>query len=139
MDIRRPKQIFNFIICTDILKDITNKYSIIGTYTNDIVVGEFPARLRLALYADFLADDTPNHKVDFRLTIDNEEPLFIKGELRDSTRGQITALAVNNLEALIPKPGEIKVEVQIDSGKWVTITRKKVLLGTVAELSTPPS
>lgn len=63
------KKFRNIILCEDIREEIGNKKSLIGVLAGDILTGAFPAHLSLAIYFEYLPDESDGDEfaADFRL------------------------------------------------------------------------
>jgi hypothetical protein len=63
------------LLCEDIREEIGNKLSIMGLYTGDIYVGEFPASIRFAFLFSFENYDERHKEVDVQIFQDDEKIL----------------------------------------------------------------
>lgn len=132
----RPKSIGAAFLCTDIIRDVSNKISVIGIFTHDIVIDDFPAKFRFALYVE-VYPSSEKSQVDFRIKIGEQELVEIKGEA-GGPMGDMIPIMLSNLEAELMPNTSFKVEVRVSNDRWFAMVDKKIVLGKVEKLYPAP-
>lgn len=130
----KPKSIGNAILCSDIIKEVTNKYGLIGVFSGHIIIEQFPGRLRFALYVEVFGDGADETITAFKIFFDNKQIAKIEGKLTGLPKSEVAAITLNGLEATVDGPCEIRVDASVSGGKYHTIIRKKIVQGEVSKL-----
>jgi len=115
------------IFCEDVRQEAGNKWSVLGVFSADVIVGVVPAAVRLSLYIESEVSQPYKGPLDLRLRLENEEILVANGQL-DAQPG-ITVLPVPQMVVGIPRGGMLHVDMGIAPDKWVEIGAKRVLVG----------
>ena len=121
------------MFCDDVRHEANGKQIIIGVYSRAIVVPKFPARLKLAVWAQFSAAEPSTGDVEFRLHGD-EDLEFHSGGF------QYQAPEVGIFNVAIPLPltqfqSPVHLAFQIrgsDTEKWVAVAEADVTKGPIA-------
>jgi hypothetical protein len=134
----RAKNFRNVIICDDVRQEINHKQTIIGAYSGDIVVANFPVALRLALYAEYVPDTVGETTINLRFMFGKVEAAQIQGSFNFQSAGSVVSMALPGLNINIPEENTLKVEASVDDAHWVPIIKKRVIRGNVQDLIIPP-
>lgn len=120
------------ILCDDIRQEKNGKLILIGIYSGDILLRDFPSNLLLSmlLHGKASADCSITIEIRYRVEFENAEPyeVFAKGEM------QIKGTEEPN-EFYVPLPrvpiefsgaGNLSVACRIDSKRWKTLLNKNI-------------
>lgn len=117
----------NTSLCEDIRDEIGNKKSLMGVFSGDILVSEFPARLRVAFYIEYIPHSgTSEHELSLLLAVGSQETITIQ-VLINTPADQVATLVVPQALALIEAPCELTLSAVCNEEKEV-ILRKEVRL-----------
>ncbi len=133
--IRPPANVGSVILCSDIIKDINNRLSFIGCYTHDIVIGQVPSSIRLALYVEVYRSARTPKSLDLRLTFEGEEAINVTAEIPGTPQAGLALLMLPGLDAHFGGPGTFRGEIRINTNKWELLFEKKIIVGPVEELA----
>ena len=101
-----PGTFRNASMCEDIREEIGNKKSLMGVFSGDVLVPRFPARFRVAFYAEYLPALGGEHEV--RLSIEIGAAEAATAQVRVNTApGQPATLVIPQGVAQFDAPGEI--------------------------------
>lgn len=123
-------EIHSAIVCDDIRREINNKEILIGVYTGDIIVADFPTMLTLSLWIEASTPEAGPIPVHMRVKIDNN----IVGELKAMqalTAAGYFSLPLPQMQLLVEKPGSIVFEIEGEAGHWRTLKSKNVRKGPI--------
>lgn len=125
----RPPDITTIIVCDDVRKEITNKDILIGVYTGDIVVQDFPAWVRLSVWIEMLPSATGEHHMTFRVGMTDRtlSELMLRLQIREIAS---MGISLPNTAHLIEKETEFVVELK-EGTEWRSLKRKKIIKGRV--------
>ena len=118
------------IVCDDIRQENNGKLFIIGVYSGDILLRDFPNTLNLAmlLHGQATADCSIAIEVRYRAEFAEEEPYEVKaqGEMQINNT-EIT----NEFYAPLPRvpiqcrgPGKLLIAYRIDGKRWKPLLKK---------------
>jgi hypothetical protein len=97
----------NAIICEDVRDEVGNKKSLMGVFSGDIVVAEFPAIVRIAFYAEYILDvNAGPHELSFSIEVGGEEAASGRISI-DNIRDRVATLIVPQGLATIAEPCDI--------------------------------
>jgi hypothetical protein len=120
-------------ICDEVRREDNGKLLIIGVYTNDIIVINFPVNLLLTVVVGFNVDEPI--ETDFELKISHD------GRLLSAMRGHfnLEKSSITGLQKMplpnISGPGELQFAMRFGDGEWQTIRKIPILS---ANVSPPP-
>jgi len=134
-------QLRNFLVCELVIQDIGNRYTLAGVYTNDIILSEMPARLRLGLYGEFIAEAAGSHQVELLFSRDKQPLLKLTASINDIVPGVAHPLSIPGIEIGIEGPIELTISAIVDGhGRPRELVRKKIFQGpTPSGVSQQPS
>jgi hypothetical protein len=140
----KPKAYFirNAILCDFVRQEITNKYIIIGTYTDQIMVAEFPALPMFSLYLEMYIEKTGTHKIYFRIMIDKN--ISAKGLLElEQNREGFAVLIIPPINIAVNSESVLRYQFSIDDITWSDILDREIVrgplpAGVVAPIFSPP-
>jgi len=127
---RKTIKILSCILCDDIRREANNKYSLMGVYSNDILVSEIPVKFSISFWVEFLTKFEKKMDITFRLA---SRSLEGKGRKKQVVRldGTIEAkIPVESISLPIPKLSlkfeqeeMLFFEYQLPGGRWKEIKR----------------
>ncbi|WP_257554165.1 hypothetical protein [Sphingobium sp. CFD-2] len=123
------------VLCELIRPEANNKLSILGVYSSDIVVSQFPVQLGLSAYVEFTPSKIGPCEVEFRFSAPggNSE---LKSEVEVLALGQ-SAMPLPTVPLVVTETGPAKVEMRVNGSDWTTILEKRVIAGTVGPIPMP--
>jgi hypothetical protein len=137
----RHGRITNVLICEDIRQEVSNQNTLVGVYAGDVVVKEFPASIRIAIYAEYVIVTQAAHDVHIRISYQGEsryEIMEVTMKVPDSAREGI-AFALPPTSLRISEKGALIVEVRSsDDGDWLQVVAKSVEKGAPASVEAQP-
>lgn len=126
------------LVCSYISRGQNGKMSLIDVYGGDIVVGEFPARLAIAIYGEFFPDPKTPQVLEVRFSHDGNLQATA-GLMMDEYRpGGVAIIVVDGIAAFFDKPGLFTVELAAEGYEPAILARKNILLGNVTGASASP-
>lgn len=115
------------ILCDDVRQESgTGKYILIGVFTGDILVREFPAQVQLALYIEI---DGPagHHDVELRLSGPQAGEGILNISLDAETDG-VGAVTTPRITVAMESEGTFRADWRVAGGDWENILSKQVRL-----------
>lgn len=125
---KAPK-IRNALICDDVRQEVNGKHFLIGVYSGDILVPEFPAALALSAYLEIDAPTVGEQELHIRFCGPDGPLSGIRGAIEVQDTRHALALPTPRLPVALDRECEIAVEVSFDDKRWTTAVRKQVRLG----------
>jgi hypothetical protein len=117
----------NASMCEDVRDEVGNKKSLMGVFSGDVVVPVFPARIRLAFYAEYLPRaDAEAHELTFSIGIASTEAGSATMTIPPAP-GQVATLILPQGIAQLEAPGDIVLSVSC-KGETTELLRKTVRL-----------
>lgn len=122
------------ILCDDIRQEQNGKLILIGVYSGDILLREFPGKLNIALllHGSISADCAVTLEIKYRGDFENADPYEV------TAKGDIQAWQVEGSgEFYVPVPGVpfefrntgyLAISCRVDDRKWKTVIKKKIKL-----------
>lgn len=123
-------EILNTIVCEDVRQEISGKWSILGTFSGDIIVPVLPTNIKLALYMESNVTKPYKGPMNLRMRLDNDVILEAPGRM-DSKVG-ITVMPIPQFVIGVDHPGRLTVEVGTDD-RWFEVSAKKLILGKMKD------
>ena len=123
-------QVLNALLCEDARKDKLEKDILIGVFSGNISVSEFPANIPLAVWLNLAVSGAGKDAINVRLTCPGRNNTIsgrFELEKKEAARELIsvsTPTALVNLK----KPGKLRFQIQQASGRWKTVLSKDVSL-----------
>lgn len=121
----------NAVLCDDIRQEKNNKYILIGVFSGDVVVPQFPATLALSLYAEYFSDTPGQQNATLIYALSGEKKIEAHAKISIRSPGTAT-LALPPVPIEFPEPGELTISVQLTDSEPFELLRKQVIQGTVA-------
>lgn len=118
------------ILCEQIREEIRNKVSIIGVYSSNIVVGQFPSTFPISLYLELDAQRVGKIELHIRFVTPgpNTVGMKIDGEL--STTGR-SFIPMPTMPLICAEAGSVVIEVSDDGNVWHKLMTREIQLGDV--------
>ncbi len=132
----REPEIETVLVCDDIREEITHKLILIGVYSGNFVVPEFPSNFFLAFYFTMTANDPGEFELNLRLSLPKTRPemymrvKFAVPALEDtSLAGDQFGTFTPKIPITIPAPGELVLSARWgEQGKFRPVLRKSIIL-----------
>ena len=123
-----PKdKVRNIILCEDIRDEVGNKKSLMGVMAGDILVGEFPATLSVAVYFEYVPDDEDRDlfSTEFRLLQNDDE--IVRGEIKTPIEaGKIVTVVLPRGLMLIQADAFLRMVISVNGSAEFDIINKRV-------------
>lgn len=115
------------MMCEDVRDELGNKKSIMGIFSGDVLVSEFPAQFRIAFYIEYVPPkEIREQGIDFTLTIANENVAAGK-IIVPAQHSDVVSVVIPQGLARFSEPGNIILKVGPE-GDALEILNKKVRL-----------
>lgn len=133
-------KIVNAIICDDVRKEITNKFIIIGVYSNDIVFPSFPSNANLSLYSDIFIRKQGDFTLNVRILLDGKMIIGAEVQAQNNKPEQLTSLILPPMTMSFPNECTLSFEISHDNKTWIRLASRRVIKGkTVSVVNVLPS
>lgn len=117
----------NAILCEDIRDEVGNKKTLVGVFSGDIVVGEFPANIRVAVYFEYLPPESSEER-NLDLVLMLGDALILKLQAQIPLAKGMASLVLP--QGLLTIEGETEIIVKSGSGdEMVEVLKKKIIKG----------
>jgi hypothetical protein len=127
------------IVCEDVRKELGNKRSLIGVFSGDVVVGEFPATLSLAAYFEYITDVAGMFDIEFVVYFGDRQVAKFEAGLSVVEPDQPSVMDLPRMNLTVLGPGDIRIEMGTKPNAPETIITKRVMLATPGLPGLPPS
>ena len=136
----REPEINAVLVCDDIREEITHKLTLIGVYSGDLVVPEFPSNFPLAFYVAMTANEPGEFALDLRISPPEAPDLRtihvefgVTAGADTPTIGKAFAIFTPKIPIVVPAPGELVLSARWGKReKFRPVLRKKVILAPPA-------
>jgi len=119
------------VICEDIRQEINGKYILIGVFSADIRVVQFPIPVSFALWLPTIAEGTGSVNIEVRIVSPTGAFLAqAKANVEIGVAGR-GAIPVPPAVVQIQEPGMLKFQVKVESGEWETVAEIEARQGVV--------
>ena len=127
----------NVIVCEDVREELGGKRSLMGVFPGDIVVPQFPAKLRVSIYIEYIGDETESGDLSlgFRFLMDDVEVAKGVGTM-PVLPNHVGLLIVPNGVISTANAAAFRILVTLNGGPEEELVSKKILLGDVTSLPT---
>ena len=129
------------VLCDLVIQSVENKPSLIGIYTGDILTSAMPARLRLALYAEFVPPANGQYHIEIDIKADGNKLMKGAVEIKDAVAGITAMIPLPGFELGVDGPVQLEVTASVNSARAQVILKKKIMKNPVPGpgVSSPPS
>jgi hypothetical protein len=120
-------------LCETVLQDIQQRWSLIGIYTGDVIVSQFPTKIRCALYIEFSAP--ASGPLNLEILLGGRLLANIAAEIGpkpEDGAGAAAVLGIPGIELGLDRPAELKVS-WIDGSSKKMVLKKAIVLGNVPQ------
>lgn len=112
-------KIRSILFCDDVRKEVTGKYIIIGVYTADVTVNQYPVDFLLSLWVELEFEELGSYEIDMRIISPSGNPPVEVNFTANINHGRISSVAIRALPIRLERDGEIEVVVKNSSGIWL--------------------
>ena len=118
------------LLCEQIRQEIQNKVSIVGVFSSNIVVGQFPSTFPITIYLEIDAEVAGEIELNVKLISpgSNRVEVKIMGEIALPGRSYIPMPA---MPLVCDEPGPVTVEVSDGGEVWHTLIAREIQLGDI--------
>lgn len=115
------------ILCEDVRKELGNKRSLMGVFSGDVFVSQFPATLSFAAYFEYFPDTVGQQQVNFSIYFADKKIADMNGELSVVDLGKLAVLDLPRMNLTVTEPGEFRIEVAAPPSPPEVLLAKKVM------------
>jgi hypothetical protein len=121
-------QVHSLILCDDVRREESGKDILIGVYSGDILVPQFPAALSLSLWAEYTVRGTGPLLVAFRMTTDRgTELLRVEVTISIGNGGAgAGSIAFRGIGVPLTDPCNLLIAMRQQDSDWVQVRTKAV-------------
>jgi len=124
--------IVSMILCEQVRQEIRNKVSIIGVYSSNIIVGQFPSTFPLTIYLEIDVQVIGAMELNIRLVSPGPNMVEMK-VVGDITMAGLSHVPIPTMALVCSEAGPVTVEVNDGGGVWHVLTTRKIDLGDIDE------
>ncbi len=116
-----------FLVAEDVRQEKSNKYIVIGIFSDLIKVQEMPARIPLAFFMEFFPVPMGTLNIWLRLTLPGGDMLEIRvlANVHDNSRALV--IPSPRIEVNIEQEGQLQIDVKFDDGDYSTVATVQIL------------
>lgn len=123
----------NVILCEDVRYEIGNKKTIVGTFSGDIIVSEFPAALQIGVYMEYLPDQK-HESEEITVAMWQDDKRFGGGEIHiDAKKNETATIVLPRIIVRFEKECTFRIEASVDGGPSFDLLSKRIFKGEVAQ------
>lgn len=113
---RSVNNLRNAILCDDIREEVGNKLSLMGIFGGDILVGEFPAQIQLAIFMQYLPSaDEEDGPCTIEVELFQDDSRMVRGKIEANiTNRQPANILLPKAMGFFEKECIFKVVVSIE-------------------------
>lgn len=141
---RTPVKIDYAILCDQVRREDNKKHLLIGVYSGDVLVNQFPAKIALAAWIHGIAFDEGIHTLEIRYNVKSDDsprkiPFHGVVEVHRSGENPEFNITVPPMMLELDTPGTFCLDYRVSNGRWKNILRKRIspLENSAAELEQP--
>lgn len=108
----------NVVVCEDVRTENNNKHILIGVFQSNVLVGSFPARIRLAFWMQLSAPNEGTYNTEFRIREKRETLVRIKADMTIRDASQRATFALPALAVDVAEAGVLKFEFREVGKSW---------------------
>lgn len=117
----------NAVLCDDIRPERdTNKHILIGVFSGDLVVPEFPATLAPALYVEYWAQRKGKFEFSISYSWQGKNIVPIRGRLETLEEG-VVVLVLPQAVMEVSEPTRLEVSMTVGTDAPIALVSKKVI------------
>ncbi|HTE42429.1 MAG TPA: hypothetical protein VK629_16525, partial [Steroidobacteraceae bacterium] len=117
------------ILCEDVREEVSNKHTLVGVITGDILVGVFPGNIRVAAYIELAATKVGVHRFNLRFSYAGKNPLEMEGQINVLAPG-LSAVALQMFTFKAIEAGTLTISVSTIEGSWIELIAREVRIGS---------
>jgi hypothetical protein len=113
------------IFCDDVRREQNGKDILIGVYSGDILIANFPFTLVLALWVEYLPTALGEQEANFRISYDHKKIADLRVKVDVLERGPM-GIPMTGLPLAGEKEGTLQLEFSSDGQKWRLIKERRI-------------
>lgn len=114
------------LLCDDIRVETNGKYIIIGMYTSEILIADFPAYLPLRAMMAYTREEIGPQKIDFIWTMDDAPLAEMEGGVDQQTLNLPITIALPPVPLYLEAPGQLQLSARLTSGERALLLSRAV-------------
>lgn len=115
------------LMCDDVRREITGKDILIGVYSSNIIILNFPSALNIALWMQFHADEAGSTLVEIRVVDQENRQILHMGANFEIQNAGSGSFFTPPTAVLIEAPGSISLQARQADGEWTNLASLPVL------------
>lgn len=122
----------NAVLCEYVARSENNKFTLVNTYSGDIIVAAMPANITLGLYLEIIPDnDTDLAKLQINLIFGRKTFANVNVEIRSAKKGIPALITITQFRLPAETDSLLKVTVSQEGYRTATAISKKLYLGEI--------
>jgi len=114
------------LFCEDTRLEAGNKHTILGAFVGDLLVDEFPANIKFAVYGVVVFDKVGHHRLEWRVRL-NKDPLGTAVAEADVLADNSNVLLVPAGLVHVERPSTLAIDLSIDGSRFATLVQTKLI------------
>jgi hypothetical protein len=132
-----PTRFKTVILCEHITVDVGYKHSLIGVYSGDIVIPDFPANLRLAFYSEMVPPADGEHTIVLTFKINDKKFMEGRVSVSNAVAGESGIIAVRGFSLETSEPVTLTIDARVNDEETQTLSSKKIYRAEKANPNAP--
>ena len=130
----------NVIVCEDLREELGNKKSLMGIFTGDIVVSQFPATVPLAFYIEYMPDKSDTDEISFEFRLMQDDAEMAKGiAAAPLAPSQVAVIVLPRGLGTFDKECNFRLLVSVAGSSETEIVSKRIIKGVVISSTIAPA
>ena len=122
----------NVVLCEFVANAVNNKHVLVNTFSGDIIVNGFPARLKLGLYLEIIPDvDLDRGVIDLDLMLGKSKVLSIKADILSAKKAQPALIILNQFQLVTDVETLFRVVLKQEGYRTTTALTKNIFQGPI--------
>lgn len=131
-------KVSNALACEHVIDGVNKKHTLINTYAGNILLAEFPAKIFLAFYVEFISNAAYETEAEISLHLGRK--VAMRGALNikfDGINPLVLAIPAGVLQ--VEKPTRMKLMITPSGGKAIKLIEKELmpLEGQASPIASP--
>jgi len=123
------------LICEDIRFEINGKHILVGVYSSDIGVSQFPTRMSLCSWVQFYSKIAGDVQIGIRVITPKEIDVFnMTGTARFQQEETVATILIPNFDFEIQQEGDFLIQLKENDNEWRNILSLPILKRSSSEI-----
>lgn len=116
------------VLCEFCRPELNNKYTLIGVFSGDIQVENFPAAFPVSAYVELSGVPVGHHRLSIEMGVSGTEFRF---DADMEAAGPLGAFPFPQAMVNVAGPGPIFIRLKFDDGEWIEALSRNLIQGPV--------